>query len=146
MQTQRQQPRDRGEEPTAEELEAEKKLSPSRSSHALEATTGALGVVTGAGLGALAGGPPGAIAGAVIGAAIGAASGWAADEDVADKAEIDEGLDKEIGVTQGSIGAANPQQPPLRVGAFSAASSGAGGEAGPRTPMDADGPISPPTK
>jgi hypothetical protein len=58
------------------------------------------------------------------------------------KASLSRGkeLDNEIGLTSGSIGAANLRHPPARIGAYSAESSGAGG--GRRTP--AEGPLQSP--
>jgi hypothetical protein len=133
-------------EESAAEFETEQRLKAARVRHTVEAATGALGVVSGAGLGALAGGPVGAVAGAVIGAVMGAASGWAADGAVEEQNQLDEEFDSTIGVAGGPIGSPNLQHPPVKVGAFSAESSGAGGEAGPVAPADANGPISPPTK
>jgi hypothetical protein len=71
----------------------------------------------------------------------GAAAGTAAGHLIADKEEEDrehdEKLDEEIGVIGGNIGAAKPGAPRARIGAPSAASSGAGGSS--QTP--AEGPI-----
>jgi hypothetical protein len=96
----------------------------------------ALGALAGAATGALAG-PPGAAAGAVIGAAMGAAAGTAAE--LAEKrARLrDRTLDDAIGVTQGDLGCADENMPEARIGAYSAASCGAGGGTG--TPSE--GPI-----
>jgi hypothetical protein len=87
----------------------------------------AMGVVSGLAAGAATGaiaGPPGLIAGAVIGTALGIAAGalWREREEEARR--IDARLDKEIGVTGGSIGEASPFAPKARIGAFSAAAMG----------------------
>ncbi|HEY8943291.1 MAG TPA: hypothetical protein VIM73_03470 [Polyangiaceae bacterium] len=111
--------------------------------HLLTALIGSLGAVSGAGFGALAAGPLGALAGGILGAAVGAGSGWAGDKHMSDKLREQRRLDDEIGVTKGSIGAPNLQHPPVRVGAFSAAASGAAA-ARPTTPDEAHGPFEPP--
>jgi hypothetical protein len=46
-------------------------------------------------------------------------------------------LDREIGVTEGDLGAADPTAPPARIGAFSSASSGAAQSSG----SSSEGPI-----
>ncbi len=82
------------------------------------------GSITGAAAGAMSGviaGPPGVVAGAVIGATVGAMAGAAVGADQQEKTAIDEKLDREIGVIGGDIGAAPPNQPPARVGTYSAA-------------------------
>ena len=82
------------------------------------------GAVAGAAVGSVAG-PPGMIAGTILGAAAGMAAGGALEKDDWRHHLIDERLDREIGVTEGNIGAARPDQPLARIGAFSAGSSGA---------------------
>jgi hypothetical protein len=69
------------------------------------------------------------VAGAVIGAAMGAVIGHALDKEDERKESHDAELDREIGVTEGDLGAASPDQPAAVVGAYSGASAGAG-EAG----------------
>jgi hypothetical protein len=88
-----------------------------------------LGAVAGVIAGAIAG-PAGAIAGSLIGAAVGAAAGRAIAFEDSRRQRNDERLDREIGVIDGSLGAASPHQPPARVGAYSAASCGAGAALG----------------
>jgi hypothetical protein len=87
----------------------------------------ALGVVSGLAAGAATGaiaGPPGLIAGAVIGTALGIAAGALWREREEEHRQIDARLDKEIGVTGGSIGEASPFAPKAQIGAFSAAAMG----------------------
>lgn len=83
------------------------------------------GAATGGVLGAIAG-PPGMVVGAALGAAIGAASARALDSAEHDRCEHDAALDDAIGVTSGHLGEASPDAPKARIGAFSAASCGAG--------------------
>jgi hypothetical protein len=92
--------------------------------HRHEAEAGAAGAVSGAAMGAMAG-PPGAAAGAVIGGIVGALASSAFETNSADLAEIDRKLDAELGVSEGDIGAPNLEHPPAKIGAYSAASSGA---------------------
>ncbi|MFZ5896064.1 MAG: hypothetical protein ACOY0T_33720 [Myxococcota bacterium] len=120
---------------------AKKKGSPQ--GHAMEASVGTLGAISGAGLGAVAAGPPGAIVGGIIGAAMGAATGWAADEQAAEELEADAELDADIGVTEGTIGAPNLQHPPPVIGAPSAEAAGAAAARN-VSPTDAAGPMEPP--
>ena len=106
-----------------------------------EAEAGAAGAVTGALVGAM-GGPPGAFAGAVIGAAAGALAGFALDKDGAAREAEDLELDREIGVTEGEMGAPNLAHPPAKMGVYSIESAGApvGGDDEP-----AEGPMQPPS-
>ena len=100
------------------------------------------GAVSGAIAGAAAGviaGPAGAVAGGAIGAVAGAAAGVALAEDHEKHLEEDEELDREIGVTEGSMGAPNLKHPPAKVGAFSKAAAGG---APVTSPTPASGPIS----
>src|SRR5262245_5437381 len=129
---------------TLEEREERRSASPKRA-HPLGTVLDTLGAVSGAGLGAMAAGPPGAVTGAIVGGAMGVTSGWAADAHAVEAAERDKRLDAEIGVSNGTIGAPNLEHPPARVGALSAESAGAARERGPTSPVDAQGPISPPT-
>lgn len=82
------------------------------------------GAIAGAAVGSFAG-PVGVIAGTTLGGLMGAL----ADEVLAEerrRAEAhDAQLDEAIGVTGGSMGAAPPDQPPARFGAYSTGSSGA---------------------
>ena len=80
-------------------------------------------------MGAIAG-PPGMIAGAVLGSAMGAAASIALDAQSVDDRYNDEELDRAIGVLDGNIGEASPNQPPATRGTFSTASMGLGNEAG----------------
>ena len=87
----------------------------------------ALEVFSGMAAGAVAGaiaGPPGIIAGALLGSAVGAAASIALDAHHVEERRKEEALDEEIGVIGGDIGAAPPNQPPAKRGAFSAASMG----------------------
>jgi hypothetical protein len=100
----------------------------------------ATGALAGAVLGAVAG-PPGIVAGAIIGAAAGTVAGAVLDSEATSQAARTRELDAVIGVTAGTIGAPNLAHPRSTVGAFSAASAGAGAESesGP-----AEGPIQSP--
>ena len=82
------------------------------------------GAAAGAMVGAVAG-PVGAVVGAIAGGAAGALAteGVAASE--AAKNRNDRRLDKEIGVSEGELGAPNLKHPPAKVGAYSAAAAGA---------------------
>lgn len=80
--------------------------------------------VAGATAGAVAG-PPGIVTGAIIGGAIGAVVGHTLDDEERRVSLHDQELDREIGVTEGDLGAASPTQPAARIGAFSSASAGA---------------------
>ena len=92
-------------------------------SHGLRDASALSGAIAGAATGAVAG-PIGALAGGVIGTAIGALAGVVLEEDAAERSRHDQQLDRDIGVTEGDLGAASPDQPPPRRGTFSAASSG----------------------
>jgi hypothetical protein len=94
-----------------------------------EAEGVASGAAAGAVLGAAAG-PAGIVAGAVLGGAAGAIAAVALDKDAARKAARTRELDEEIGVSGGDLGAPNLKHPPARVGAYSAASAGAGATSG----------------
>lgn len=99
-------------------------LPPRRPRPAPKAVFGTVGAISGAVLGGLAG-PAGAAAGALIGAAMGALSAMAFETVAAEHDEHDEKLDRDIGISEGDIGAPNLKHPPAKVGAFSSASSGA---------------------
>jgi hypothetical protein len=96
----------------------------------------ATGAIAGAAAGAIAG-PAGAIAGGLVGAVAGAAAGAAIADDATRRHAHAAELDREVGVTEGNLGAASPDQPPARVGAYSAGSAGAAGSSA--TPCE--GPI-----
>ena len=104
--------------------------------HGEEALLSVSGAVTGAATGAVAG-PPGILAGAVVGAAMGMAIGKALDREDDRQRLHDEELDREIGVDGGDLGAAALDQPPSRVGAYSAPSAGAGSS----SPCASEGPM-----
>ncbi|HEX3595324.1 MAG TPA: hypothetical protein VHU80_09490 [Polyangiaceae bacterium] len=70
-------------------------------------------------------GPPGAVAGALIGGLIGALAAAPLDDSLREESEHARNLDAELGISEGEIGAPNLKHPPAKVGAFSAASSGA---------------------
>jgi phage tail tape-measure protein len=115
------------------------KNSPSkRLAHEAEGT--ASGALLGAALGTAAG-PPGMVAGAIVGGLVGAVTGAVLDSEAARRDAHERELDEAIGVTGGDLGAANLKHPPARVGAYSAASSGAAAPAG---ETSADGPLQEP--
>ncbi|HVY44544.1 MAG TPA: hypothetical protein VHB21_01645 [Minicystis sp.] len=96
--------------------------------HHESAATSVLESGAGAPAGALAGsvaGPAGAAVGAVIGTLVATAAAEVAHGDAAERREEDEQLDRDLGVTEGDLGAASPDAPPPRIGCFSAAASGA---------------------
>ena len=105
--------------------------------HALRTASTLSGAVAGAALGAIAG-PVGALAGGLVGTAIGAIAGQTLDAKDAEETLRDQQLDRDIGVTEGDLGAASPDQPPARRGVYSAASAGVSGSGG-STPSE--GPI-----
>ena len=92
--------------------------------HRHEAEGGVVGAIGGAALGAMAG-PPGAAAGAVIGGVVGALTAGAAESNAIELAATEERLDRELGISEGDIDAPNLKHPPAKIGAYSAASSGA---------------------
>jgi hypothetical protein len=101
---------------------------------------GAAAAAAGAAVGAVAG-PPGIVIGAVIGGAAGAAT-----ESLLERARRvaqahERQLDEDVGITSGDIGAPNLNHPPPQIGAYSAASSGAGTV---RQRAPAEGPMSSP--
>ncbi len=96
--------------------------------HLLRDTSLVSGAIAGAALGAIAG-PVGAIAGGLVGTAIGAVAGQTLDEERVIDGEHDMQLDRDIGVTEGDLGAASPNQPPPRRGVYSGASAGVSGAA-----------------
>lgn len=97
------------------------------------------GALGGAAIGAVAG-PIGMVAGGILGVVAGATTGAVLDEADEVTRAAGEELDETIGVVGGDLGAASPNAPKARVGAFSTASSG--GSAG--TGATSDGPIPPP--
>jgi hypothetical protein len=99
-------------------------------------TAAVSGAVAGAAAGSLAG-PAGAVAGGIVGGVAGAMAGVALADDAQRRHSHGAELDREIGVTEGDLGAAGPDAPPARVGAYSAGSAGAGVA----TPTPSEGPI-----
>ena len=102
----------------------------------IEAAT-IVGAITGLATGAL-GGPIGALAGGWLGSAIGTFTGVALDEEQSRVREATAKLDADVGVIGGDIGAADPNAPPARIGAFS---SGSAGVAPPRLGGPSEGPM-----
>ena len=104
----------------------------SRPNAATIETATLVGAVTGLATGALAG-PIGALAGGWLGSAVGTVTGVALDEQQSRERKVAAKLDEDMGVIGGDIGAADPNLPPARIGAFSAGSAGVGRphEAGP---------------
>ena len=98
---------------------------PPRPSEAPVAAVALTGLAAGATAGAIAG-PPGAILGAIIGGAVGVAAGRVMEARAHDERVIRHRLDEDIGVTSGDLGAADPEQPPPRFGAYSMPSMGMG--------------------
>jgi phage tail tape-measure protein len=101
-----------------------------------ETIVAASGTIAGAAMGSIAG-PVGTIAGAIVGSVAGAAAGAVLEDEDAREALHEEQLDEEIGVYDGTLGAAPEDAPPARIGAFSAGSSGAGRKSVPPS----EGPI-----
>jgi hypothetical protein len=105
-------------------------------------TPAAVSVISGMAAGAVVGsiaGPEGLIVGAVLGSAIFVAATIALDAENAENQQKDEALDRAIGVFGGDLGAAGPNQPPVRIGAFSTASMGITSES---VVEPSEGPIS----
>jgi hypothetical protein len=94
------------------------------------------GAIAGAVMGSVAG-PPGIVAGGIVGTAMGIVAGVALDNADRVHDSRDKELDDDIGVTKGDLGAAGPNAPKARRGAYSAASAGAGGPSG----TTAEGPM-----
>ena len=112
--------------------------------HGHETEGGLVGAFAGAAVGAI-GGPPGVIAGAVIGAAAGALSGVAMDAAIEERDAEDAAFDRDIGVTEGDLGAPDLLHPPPTLGAYSVASSGGAGIASPEGEDEpAEGPMQTP--
>ncbi len=107
-----------------------------------EAEGTGLGALAGAAIGAAAG-PPGMVAGALIGGLVGGVTGAALDSESARERDHDRDLDKQIGVTEGELGAPNLKHPPAKRGAFSSASIG-GVSSSEQQP--AEGPMQTPEK
>jgi hypothetical protein len=106
----------------------------------LAASEVSLGVMSGAVVGSMAG-LPGAVVGALIGGAAGAIGAVISSEESHRKDQREEGLDAEIGVSGGEMGAPNLDHPPPSRGTYSASSAGAAGGA---TAVPAEGPSPPP--
>jgi hypothetical protein len=100
-------------------------------------TAAASGAVAGAAVGAVVG-PGGVAAGAILGGAAGAIAGAALANDAERRHAHQRDLDREIGVSEGDMGAADPKAPPARLGVYSAGSAGAASSGG-TTP--AEGPM-----
>jgi phage tail tape-measure protein len=83
-----------------------------------EAEGVASGAIAGAVLGASAG-PPGILAGVIVGGAAGAIAAEVLDRDQVRSEARTRELDREIGVTEGDIGAPNLRHPPATIGAYS---------------------------
>ncbi len=107
------------------------------SSHRLAEAAALSGAVAG-GIAGAVGGPVGVAIGGAIGGAVGAAAGAVLEGVEHAKAVHDASLDQDIGVIGGDLGAASPDAPKARIGAFSGGSSGGGGR---ETPVPAEGMI-----
>jgi len=107
---------------------------------AVEVECAASGALAGAVVGAGAG-PPGMLTGAVLGGVAGAITGAAVDNESKSQAARTRELDAVIGVSEGDLGAPNLEHPPVRTGAYSAASAGAGSSSGGEP---AEGPLQSP--
>ena len=99
--------------------------------HRTESIVAVSGSVAGAVVGSVAG-PIGTVAGAIVGSVIGAAAGAVLEQENEREHLHDEQLDHDIGVFDGELGAADPDAPPAKIGAFSSGSSGAGAAPAPR--------------
>jgi len=110
-----------------------------RQRQSTEAILAAAASLTGAVIGIIAG-PAGVVAGAIIGSVVGAGVGAMLMDSNSRRWHHDEQLDYDIGVFDGTIGAAAPDAPPVRIGAFSSGSVGAG-NARPSTPPPNEGPM-----
>jgi phage tail tape-measure protein len=106
-----------------------------RKNHRTEAVVAASGTAAGAAVGSVAG-PVGAVAGAIVGGVIGAAAGAVLEQENERAHQHDEHLDEDIGVYDGQLGAASPDAPPARVGAFSVGASGGARPSKPPTEGD----------
>ncbi len=97
--------------------------------HAMRDASAFSGAIAGVAVGAIAG-PVGALAGGLLGTAIGAFTGQTLDDEGTRLSAHDELLDRAIGVSQGNMGAAAPNQPRATRGTYSGASAGASSEGG----------------
>jgi len=104
-----------------------------------EAIVAATGYAVGAVVGIIAG-PAGVVAGAIVGSVAGAAAGAMLADSSRRKWHHDEVLDTAIGVYDGAIGAASPDAPKAKIGAFSSGSSGSAGIT-PSIPPPSEGPM-----
>ena len=93
--------------------------------HRTESIVAASGTVAGAVVGSVAG-PVGTVTGAIVGGVVGATAGAVLEQEAERKHIHEDQLDEDIGVFDGTLGAAPPDAPPARIGAYSAGSSGGG--------------------
>ncbi len=107
------------------QLKTSKAQRDSARRHRHEAEAGAAAAIAGAAMGSMAG-PPGTVAGAVIGGVVGVLASGAAESNAIELAAKNRRLDRELGISEGDIGAPNLKHPPAKIGAYSAASSGGG--------------------
>lgn len=119
-----------------------KKNKTGRQRIAHEAEGVAAGALAGAALG-LAAGPPGIAVGAVIGGVAGAISGAVLDSESSRQASRSRELDRQIGVSEGDLGASNLEHPPAQRGAYSAGSAGVDSSSGEEP---AEGPMQVPER
>jgi phage tail tape-measure protein len=114
----------------------EKTGVPKRAKGRAEEAAAIAGEIAGGIVGSAAG-PAGTVAGMVIGAIAGTVVGAGLEAGEEDAERHQRELDETIGVQGGNLGAARPDAPPARIGAFSLASSGAAS----KRPSPAEGPI-----
>jgi hypothetical protein len=111
---------------------------PARSAAAPAVFGAVVGALGGIALGFFAG-PVGMLVGGIIGAVGGAGLGDAVSTIEAHRGFHTERVDQELGVVDGNVGAASPDQEPALIGAYSMGSAGGAG-LGHDTPPD-EGPI-----
>lgn len=116
---------------------AEERIAGEGSSAGTIAAEVAAGAAVGAVMGSIAG-PPGAAIGALIGGAVGGAAGAALGRDEHEKQVHDEQLDRDIGVSGGTIGEPSLKHPPSLHGLYHNASLGISSGGGAES---SDGPI-----
>ncbi|HEY1957344.1 MAG TPA: hypothetical protein VGH28_17115 [Polyangiaceae bacterium] len=91
--------------------------------HRTEEIVAASGTVAGAMFGSMVG-PVGTVAGAIVGGVVGAGAGVYLEDRAERERWHEDELDEDIGVYDGTLGAAPEDAPPPRIGAFSAEASG----------------------